>query len=155
MENPLHLRKIPQDFQAVRQGLPLVDNHRKPNLLSQGHLHPEGLFLNLSGNVLIVVVKADFSNGLHLFLPAQKPVFVQNRLVHLVRSIRVGAYGGVEKGVLFCQGNGIFGAFQGAAGIHHKGNALFRQAGNQSLPVAIKCPVVQMGMGVKQHGVAS
>ena len=77
-------------------GLPLVDDHRQVQLPGQGHLGPEGPKLNFSGDVLIVVVQADLSDGPDLgILPAHASVGFQHRVVHLI--------GGGVKDVNLCR----------------------------------------------------
>ena len=77
------------------------------------------------------------------------PVLLQNRVVHFVGRIRMGANGCVYKGILLRHGNAIQGGFPAAADIHHKAYALFLQTQQHFFPVFIKGRVIHMGMGVK------
>ena len=131
-------------------GFPLVDDHRQPQLPGKTHLGPEGRLLPVSGNVLIVVVQADLSNGHHLaVLPDQLPIPVQRSFIHLVRRIRVGTNGGVNIAVFPGQNAGRLAGSQAAPRIHQQSDAAPRQSLQQRLPVPVKSPVIHMGMGVK------
>ena len=63
MEHAGDIGKFPDDVHAVLMGFPLVDDHRQAAFPGQRHLHPKGPLLDLPGNILIVVVQTDFSNG--------------------------------------------------------------------------------------------
>ena len=152
MKYPRYLRKFFDHGQTVLVGLPLMDDDGKLQLPGKLQLHPKGPLLDFPGDVLIVVIQADFPDGHHLrVLPDQLPVGVQKIFRHFVRGIRVGTDGGVDKGIPLCQGAGGFGGKKAAAGVHQQTDACFRQSGDEGFPVRVKGPVVQMGVGIKKH----
>ena len=150
MEYPRDLREFLHDLHAILMGLPLMDNGRELQLPRQLHLGPEGPLLDIPGDVLIVVVQADLSNGHHLaVLPGQLPIPVQRSFIHLVRRVRVGANGGVNIAVFPGQNAGRLAGGQAAPRIHQKPDPAPRQSLQQRRPVLVKSPVIHMGMGVK------
>ena len=58
--------KFLDDAHAVIVGIPFVDDYRHVKLLCQFHLQPEGFLLDLPGDVLIVIVQTNLTNGLDL-----------------------------------------------------------------------------------------
>ena len=63
MEYALDLGELLDDGHAVVVSLPFVDDDGHIQLLRQGHLHGESLFLDLPGDVLVVIVQTDLANG--------------------------------------------------------------------------------------------
>ena len=152
MKYPGDLREFLHNPDSVLMGFPLVDNHRQPQLPGKTHLGPEGCLLSVSGNVLIVIVQADFADSPDFrVLSAQFSVFRQRRRVYLVGGIRMGAYGGVD--VVIGPGQGIRppGRFQRTARVHQQSDSLTGQACQQRLPILVKGPIIHVGMGIKEH----
>ena len=100
-----------------------------------------------------MVVQTDFPDGLHLgVISAKTAVLPQGFFIHLVRRVRVGPNGGEKIIVLICQPDRFPGGSQAAPRIHHQGDAFLRQPVKKLCPVFVKGPVVQMGVGIKNHG---
>ena len=89
MEHALHLGKLGDDLHTILVGIPFVYDDRQIYFLCQFHLHPEGFFLDFPWDILIMVVKTDLADGLHLFVTAELSEFFQNFLIHLIAGIRV------------------------------------------------------------------
>ena len=67
MEHALDCGKfIFHDVHAVLVGIPLMNDDRKIQLSCQLHLHAEGLQLQLPGDILVMIVQADLTDGLDL-----------------------------------------------------------------------------------------
>ena len=66
MEHTGYVGKLPNHRHAVLMGIPLMNNNGQLQLPGQLHLHPEGLLLNVPGNVLIVIVQTNLTDGLDL-----------------------------------------------------------------------------------------
>ena len=91
VEDTGDLGELIHHLHAVLVGIPFVDDDGQAQFFCQFHLHPEGLQLDLPGDVLVVVVKTDLADGLDFgILPAQNAVGFDDLFVYLVRHIRVG-----------------------------------------------------------------
>ena len=64
MEHAGDFRKLLHDLHAILVSLPLVDDDGQVQFLCQSHLSPEGLLLDVPGNVLIMIVQTDLTDGL-------------------------------------------------------------------------------------------
>ena len=99
-----------------------------------------------------MIVQTDLANGFDLGICLnQLPVLLQNGLSDLVRRIGVGANGGVEIVILPGQRIRIPGRTQAAARIHYQSQPLRGQCIQKLTAVGVKSPIVQMGVGIKQH----
>ena len=106
MEHALHVGKVLQNLHGVAVGFPLVDDHRALKLPGKTQLHAKGALLDRPGDVLIVVVQADFPDGHHLLLLGKLAVEGDQPLVHMVGVVRVGAHRGVDEVVALGEGDG-------------------------------------------------
>ena len=153
MEHAFYRRERLYDIHSVLVGLPFVDDDGKSQLLRQGHLHPKCFFLNIPGDILIVIVQANLSDGLHLWVAQRHcPVCFNGGFGYLVCRVWMRANGGIHIVLLGGQRCGGPGGGKTASGIHHKPDALGWQRVQQCRAVFVKCPVVQVSMGVKNHG---
>lgn len=142
------------DGQAVSVGLPVVDDDGQVQPLRQGELGAEDLFLQVTGDLLPVVVQADLPHGLDLGVARHGLDLVQPVGRQAERVLRVDPGGGVEEGVLLGQGDGLPGAFQVTAGAQDQADVGRGQGGEDLVPVRVELLGVIMRVGIKQHGSA-
>ena len=64
MEHPRDLREFFYNADAVLMGFPLMDDDRQIQFPRQPHLGAEGRLLTFPRDVLVMVVKANFADGL-------------------------------------------------------------------------------------------
>ena len=129
----------------------LVDDDRHGKLLCQRQLHPEGVFLDLARDILVVIVQPDLADGAHAGVLAERTVARDARLVHMVCVVRVAADGGPDPVVALGQRDGALGRGQVAANVHHARDAIFPHPGENVVKIGLKAGVVQMGVGIEIH----
>ena len=68
MKHAGYLWKFPHNGDPIGMGIPFMDDHRHIQLPGQSHLRPESFLLNFSGDILIMIVQTDFTDGQNFFI---------------------------------------------------------------------------------------
>ncbi|MPM96460.1 hypothetical protein SDC9_143623 [bioreactor metagenome] len=142
----------PHNLQTVPVSLPVVHHHGEAQAQSQRHLSPEHVLLKVPGGVVVMIIQADFPNGLDLGVEGHGLQGRQPAGGNVFRVVGMNADGGVDEGVAVGQLNTLAGGSHVAPGTEHQRNALVGQSADNGVPVGVEGPVVIMGVGVKQSG---
>ena len=98
-----------------------------------------------------MIIQADLADGLHTRVLAQRAVFPDPRLVHLLRVVRVAADGGPDPVVLMGQLDRVMGRRAVAADLHHAGDVRCAHFFHNVHKVLCKTVLAKMGVRIKIH----
>ena len=98
-----------------------------------------------------VIIQADLPYRRDFGMAAELPQLLKNLFVQISRVIRMDPRGPVNIGIFLYEFPGGVQAFHIRADIDHGADALFRQGGEQLLPVLIKGLIVIVGVCLKNH----
>ena len=98
-----------------------------------------------------VIIQADLPYRRDFGMAAELPQLLKNLFVQISRVIRMDPRGPVNIGIFLYEFPGSVQAFHIRADIDHGADALFRQGGEQLLPVLIKGLIVIVGVCLKNH----
>ena len=153
MEHALHLRKLPHNRQRIGMGLPVMDNHRQPQLLRQRHLCAQYMLLPRTAGVFLpVVIQTDLTDRHHFVVPGQRAEYINVGVRKIAAVFRMNAHGGIYMVKPFRQRHRLTGGLHRTAGVDDQPHIFLRHSGKHRLTVRVKGFVVVMGMCIKQHG---
>ena len=139
------------DVQHVLMRVPDVICHGQRQFPRQLHLRLADRHLRFAWRQVIVVIQPDFADGDDFLFLRPVRQALQIILHEALRLVRMDADGGIAARMLRCEIRAVPGGRHVRANHGVPGDARFRHAGQDVLPVVVELWLIDMAMRVKQR----
>ena len=139
------------DVQHVLMRVPDVICHGQRQFPRQFHLRLADRHLRFAWRQVIVVIQPDFANGDDFLFLRPVRQALQIILHEAFRLVRMDADGGIAARMCRCEIRAVPGGRHVRANHGVPGDARFRHAGQDVLPVVVELRLIDMAMRVKQR----
>ena len=140
-----------EQCQHIPVGIPDMEHRRRPQGIGQLDLRLAHLPLDLPRTKIVIVVQADFSNGLGLSRGIPVRQMLQVSFPEAFGLMGMYAHHGHTSRMFRRKGHPMGGGRHIGANHRHAGHAVFRHALQYRVPVLVKHFLVHMAVGIEKR----